>query len=42
MKEFKVPAGNRTHSGEVVRGKWFEVNDLRHSATDAPLVLELE
>jgi hypothetical protein len=23
----------------VVRGKWFEVNDLNHSATDAPLGL---
>jgi hypothetical protein len=33
MKEYKVSAGVRTHSGE---GKWFEDNDLNHSAMDAP------
>jgi hypothetical protein len=36
MKKSKVPVGIRTHSGEARRGKWFEVNDLNHSATDAP------
>jgi hypothetical protein len=30
FKESKVPFGIRTHR---VRGKWFEVNDINHSAT---------
>jgi hypothetical protein len=33
MKESNVPVGIRT---KAVRGKWFEVNNLNHSATDAP------
>jgi hypothetical protein len=33
MKESKSLSG---FEPTVVRGKWFEVNDLNHSATDAP------
>jgi hypothetical protein len=33
-KESKLPGGIRTHSGE---DKWFEGNDLYHSATSSPL-----
>jgi hypothetical protein len=32
MKESKVPGFEPT----AIRGKWFEVNDLNRSATDAP------
>jgi hypothetical protein len=38
MKESKVLSG---FEPTAVRGKWFEVNDLNHSATDAP-ILRLE
>jgi hypothetical protein len=33
MKESKVLPG---FEPTAVRGKWFEVNDLNYSATDAP------
>jgi hypothetical protein len=35
MKEFKVPVGIQTH---MVKGKWFEVNDLNHSAMNVPVI----
>jgi hypothetical protein len=36
MKESEVLWG---FEPTAVRGKWFEVNDLNHSATDAPFVV---